>query len=169
MNKLIFLLPMFLIGCASQSEMMQAYTSQSAIVAAQTVTTPVISLKCGDTETACRGLELTYNPRQDVKVPTVTNTNDVYKAAIQPVADVLTTGSVMFGAVRLGKSMLENAGSGNQNIRNTNIVNDSDNNTVSGTNDLGQTKDPLIVRPEIFDPFVIESNNTETTTEIIRE
>jgi len=142
MKKLIPLI--LLAGCASQQEMTDAYLAQRAVVEAQTAATvPLITIECGTAEDACKGLSFAYNPRNPIVVPVVTNTNDVLKESIRPITDMLTTGSIVFGAVRLGKSMMENGGSGNTNVRNTNI-NNGDNSTLEGHNDLG-TSDPLVV------------------------
>ena len=161
MNKVKLLIPLvFLVGCASNQEMTEAYKAQQAIVASQvSTTTPLISLECGVAEDSCKGLQFSYNPRRDIVVPKVTNTNDVLLKTIEPVTDMLTTGSMVFGAVRLGKSIAENAGQGNTNVRNTNINTNSNENVLSGDNAMG-TSDPLVVQ---------SSRITETTKETIRE
>ena len=161
MKKLIPLL--FLVGCASNQEMSEAYNAQRAIVEAQTQTTPILQVQCGNQEDACKGFTMVYNPRRDIVVPSVTNTNDVLKESIAPITDMLTTGSVVFGLARTAKTFSENGGQGNTNVRNTHILNESNDNAINSENSLG-TQEPFVVKPEI-----IENKHTDVTKEVIRE
>ena len=158
MIKLIPLL--LLVGCSSTQEMQSAYKAQQAIVEAQMIaSSPVIRIECGVEEDSCKGLKFAYNPRSDIQVPSVTNTNDVAKEMIQPIADVLTTGSIVFGATRVLKTVSENSGHGNTNVRSTSVIS-GDENTASPEAGVFDSSVPGTVdnthQPSVVNPVIVE-------------
>ena len=180
--KILLLLPLLLIGCASQQEISTLSAASMEVARQQAIAAQArpstLTIDCS--QGGCGNAIVKYTDPRDIQQVTglnITGTNDVLKAGVQPLADVLTIGVIGVTAGRVIKSIAENGGTGNSNTRNTTIVNGDSNTTTptsSNTDNTGvnnSTSDrhdavstptvvtqpvPTVVRPEVVQPTVIE-------------
>lgn len=140
---LILMLTFVTYGCASQEEIQTLADANVAMVQAQSARTilPTLTVKCGDSADACKGLDLKFihpKDRQPITFQRIHSTNDVIMTTIPTAFSAVKWVAGFWAAQEIVEQITDSAGGYNTNVSNVNTTN-GDGNTTQVTNDMATT------------------------------